>query len=525
MKLPSPPPDSCGRQPHGCVCWKRTALWSTMVFTVAVTLRMPSCYESLWVDELHSAWTVWGNLGDVMPRADRGHQSPFYFVGLWFWKQAIGESELALRMSSVLAVAAACAILTFGIARWAGSVLAGVASGMVLAIESNSLFFGTELRPFSWVIFFSSLALLAYLPLIGSNGRQQHRRSWTFLIVMILLAALSQPTAIGVLAWLPFTLAIAWLVRDHRQFFRLSLLDTLLALMTAAVGFALWRITLGESWNERSNWTSFASAKRWQEIWAQWDWTSLWIFPVAMVAISLVISRFRRQSASKPVSPTLWLAAITIVATASFWIVSRLEWIPVWQRRYFIAVLPALACVAGGSVAALVHALRPGKFQLVVGAVAAAGLVVGLAYRQHTLQRLPDYPVALVHRGEDWRGAIEWLNSRVESRDIVYLDSGLIETRQLVGGTVSVIVHAPEPDQVEYLSYPVLGPYSLQRGRIELISRVQWFGRPGDRQRGFILTRRPLGSIRQNSLPIGSSATGFGNLSIIVIPSKVDLLL
>jgi len=128
------------------------AAGSIVVFAVAVALRLPSCYESLWVDELHSAWCVWDDLSDVAPRADIGHQSPFYFLGLWFWKQVFGGSELALRMSSVLAVAASCSVLTLGVARWSGSVIAGVTAGAILAIETNSIFFGTELRPFALVI-------------------------------------------------------------------------------------------------------------------------------------------------------------------------------------------------------------------------------------------------------------------------------------------------------------------------------------------------------------------------------------
>ena len=78
---------------------------SLAVFCTAIILRVPSCYESFWIDELHSAWVVWDSLGDVTPRAKLGHQSPFYFVGLWFWKQIVGGGEVALRLSSILAVA------------------------------------------------------------------------------------------------------------------------------------------------------------------------------------------------------------------------------------------------------------------------------------------------------------------------------------------------------------------------------------------------------------------------------------
>ena len=128
---------------------------ASLVFAIALWLRIPSCYQSFWLDELHSAWTVWDDLGSVIPRAKAGHQSPIYFLGLWVWKQASGGSELALRLSSVLATASACVVLTIGTARWSNSLIAGITSGLILAIESNAIFFGTELRPYALAIFLS----------------------------------------------------------------------------------------------------------------------------------------------------------------------------------------------------------------------------------------------------------------------------------------------------------------------------------------------------------------------------------
>ena len=93
---------------------KKITLASIGVFSVALFLRIPSCYESFWLDELHTAWVIWDAFDDVAPRALLGHQSPVYFVGVWFWKQLIGDSELALRLSSVLAVALGGVVLTVG---------------------------------------------------------------------------------------------------------------------------------------------------------------------------------------------------------------------------------------------------------------------------------------------------------------------------------------------------------------------------------------------------------------------------
>ncbi len=196
------------------------------------------------------------------PEPQIGNQSPFYFIGLWFWRQIVGDSEVGLRFSSMLAVAASSVVLTVGVARWTKSFAAGVMAGLVIALESNAIFFGTELRPYAFVILFASVAVACFLRLSATESRHQHRRYWSAMIIAILLAALSQPTSIGVLACLPLILCCVWLLRDRRQLWKVTLLDIMLGLMVPAVGFALWRITLGDTWQQRSNWGTFAEATR-----------------------------------------------------------------------------------------------------------------------------------------------------------------------------------------------------------------------------------------------------------------------
>ena len=77
------------------------AVWALLVFAVAVGLHVPSCYESFWLDELHTARAIWGDFGEVSERAAVGNQTPLYFQLMWVWQQLAVESEVALRLSSV----------------------------------------------------------------------------------------------------------------------------------------------------------------------------------------------------------------------------------------------------------------------------------------------------------------------------------------------------------------------------------------------------------------------------------------
>jgi len=504
------------------------AAGSIMVFAVAVALRLPSCYESLWVDELHSAWCVWGDLGDVAPRADIGHQSPFYFLGLWFWKQIFGGSELALRLSSVLAVAASCSLLTLGVARWSGSVIAGVTAGTVLAIEINSIFFGTELRPFALVILFSSIAIVCFARLASLSSRHLDRRSWVGMVVAILIAAVCQPTSLGVLILLPIALGSLWLWRDRRQLFRFTLSDGLLLLSTAAVGFALWSMTLHESWGERQTWASFASATSIWQVWRAWDWTLLWCVPIALMIPTFWIGR--SDDVTRLSTATLLLASIALIGTLGYWIVSWNHWLPLWHRRYFIAALPILAFVAGGSVATTVKSAK--TYQL--APLIAICLVFGLIYRQNMHRSLLRYPVALVSRGEDWRGAIAWVRREARSNDQIYLESGLIESRQWLTGIHReidgrVLQRLGTKEQLHYLCYPTSGPYSLNQTvdpigeDLDIPLRVL----NDNAKQVFLIVRRPASRISIGPTKWGwvygnrtpKEIKSFGNVTVIWLPT------
>ncbi len=497
------------------------AIAAIAVTWIAVALRVPSCYESFWLDELHSAWTIWGNLGEVLPRADIGHQSPFYFIAIWFWKQLFGDSEFVLRMSSVVAVAASAAILTVGVSRWTQSLVAGVVAGLVIAVESNALFFGTELRPYAFVILFSSIAVVCFLRLIALASRHRDRRAWVGMIVATLLAVLCQPTAGGVLAWFFISLLLVWWMRDRRELLRFNVSDALLLLSTAAVAFALWRVTLGETWQQRASWSTFATATRIGQIWEVWDWTWLMLVPLAVLSVA---ARLQRSSPSvrSICRGTVALASISVAATCLFWVVSRTDWIPVWHRRYFIATLPIFACVTGGAFGVVDSVARRHRLLRLAAAFVALTLILALAHQQGTLTRLRTYPVALVIRGEDWRSAIAWVNASSEPKDLVFLDAGLIESNAWLQPTHRALTAR----QLDYLVFAVHGPYDAETDVVPIDARrlpPQWrvvSSLNGRDRRVFIILRKVAHQVRQ-SLPPDYRVVGFGNVSIVVQSSDL----
>ncbi|QDT02568.1 hypothetical protein K227x_09460 [Rubripirellula lacrimiformis] len=525
--------------------WPATWCVAVIAMAVSIAVRITSLSESLWVDELHSAWCIWDSLGDVVARSRAGNQSPVYFLFLWFWKLVIGQSEFALRMSSVLAVALGGGIATVGVTRWTGSLAAGLASGLVLALEKNAIFFGTELRPFAAVMLFACVATIGFVLFQSAPDRRQQRRGWTWMSVGILAAMVCQPTSAGVLGWF-FVAAIGiWFFtpKDRDSVARQPNEDesieagqgravrirTLVCIAIATVGIAavLWSFTLQHSWQNRQIWASFATATHLNQLWRTWDWPWLVMFPMLLaLAAKRVIppgralpvgaraTRTSRATRALPIpriGTTVWiLAAIAVIATSGYWWVSWSGWLPLWHRRYYVAALPIMAIAAGGGVGA---ASSRGQCW---GWIAAIAMLTGLTYHQGTLGRWIQHPTAAnAARGEDWRGAAQWVNQQLGIHQerpteqppvATWLDSGLIEAR-------TIAVEDATEAQRQYLAYPLRGPYPLA-------VPPQPIGRDINdwpRENAFLITRRRLGPSDRAKFP-GSEVVQFGGVTVMRLP-------
>jgi hypothetical protein len=294
----------------------------------------------------------------------------------------------------------------------------------------------------------------------------------------------------------------------------------------------MWKTTLGESWRQRTIWASFASATRAEQIWEAWNWTWLLMVPLACASVAMVIAmvRNRKTTILAIVITTVMLSVIAILATSSYWILSRIEWAPIWHRRYFVAVLPILACVPGGAVASLELALASSKRGVVVGALAALALLILPAEPRTAIWRLRTYPVALVTRGEDWRAAVGWVRARAGDNDLIFLDAGLIEARAwLPVGTPQLRVtdppsrHTPRAQRT-YLTYPVRGPYPLDHvlpARAFLPGLPAPFRSNHPQRRIYWITRLPPDRVNL-MLPFGSRIIGFGNVTVVQGSSLAD---
>ena len=444
-----------------------TLLWAMFVFALAFFIRLPSCYESFWVDELHTAWAIWSDFGDVSERAAQGNQTPLYFRLMWIWKACVGPSEVALRVSSVFAVALGCALLVLGVKQSTGRLAAGVLAGTILAIESNSLFFGTEFRPYAMVMLLSVIATWAAVALVDLRSRESEAKLQSgnqrlILVTAVCLAVLIHPTSVVTLGLLPLVVFLLTSF-SRRQRFRLQISDFISLILVAAVLFSLADSSLSHSWEHRSQWRAFGKAVTWKQLWIIWPWL---LMLIPMVGLVLALTRKPMRDVAVAIAIPL---VVGVAATVIFFVASYYDWVPLWHRRYMVAVLPMLAWSSGASVTLVP---KFGRFDF-GGVCVTAGLLAFLFWQQGSWLQFQRTSTWIEPRGEDWRGAADWIRQNRNESELVGVDAGLIESNtwltKVYGGSMEMVI---DPVENRYLSYAVSGPYRL-RGAIhqELRSR------------------------------------------------------
>ena len=134
--------------------------WPLVVLALIVLagagLRLSIMTESLWIDELHTAWTVNGTLPEVFSRGAMGNQGPVYFVALWLWNHVAGMSEVSLRLPSWLAGVALPAVVYWSVKKLDVDKeqhnLVAIIAAFCAATDGYAIFYSQEARPYAWVI-------------------------------------------------------------------------------------------------------------------------------------------------------------------------------------------------------------------------------------------------------------------------------------------------------------------------------------------------------------------------------------
>ena len=137
----------------------------------------------LWFDEWSTARAARGSPGDLLLYLRGGDGlPPPYFMGMWVWTHLLGNSVLALRLSSVVAGVATipamyAAAQALGLTRRVARVAA-----LLTAVHPMLIWYSQEVRSYSPLVLCATLSLWAYgrarTTDAAGEDAEDHRRAW-----------------------------------------------------------------------------------------------------------------------------------------------------------------------------------------------------------------------------------------------------------------------------------------------------------------------------------------------------------
>jgi len=417
------------------------------VLVIAATAwRIQQARESLWLDELHSAWCAGGDLPEVAPRAAIGNQSPLYFWLLWGQTQLYSQSELVLRGPSLIAGVLTLVALYWLVARTLRSPWLGLLAAWLYALIPLADFYATEARPYALV----TLIAVLHVAIFAALCRQP---TWQKRALFVLGAALLFHLHYTAALLLPAELAF-WLVAAGCRLMPIRYSSRQMTWDLVFIGLAWMPAAglIGVILGRRQNWEAFVPQRPLWEIFELLPWSAAALVVLGLLPFDRYLAGRRRQPGvvtrnqlrlrRAAALGLCWLLVPLLAAWAATWTDAARLLFP----RYLVASMPAAVLLA-------VTCVRFAPWQW--SQVAAGSLLAGAAL----WMSLVSQPA---RRGEDWRGAIEWLNEQLAEREFpVLVMSDLIEDQGLRA--------SPDERLKHYCLFPVTSLYRVNLPQSELV--------------------------------------------------------
>jgi hypothetical protein len=283
--------------------------------------------DSFWNDEAWTAWAVRSPyLADTLARVRADVHPPLYFLILYGWVRAAGESVYAIRLLSVFFGMIGLAA-TYAVARRLFDARTGV-YGLLLGASSFFVYYTREARMYTLLLALASLSTWAYLA-----WRDQPTLRRTLLYALSMAALLYTHYAGALIA---ITHLIHLGVVRPRGWKRAAWLQLPLPYGAAAILYLPWLPIFLSQMKANPNGPLAIPVKT--------DWAAVAALVLiltsgswALIAAPLVLALPRlRRDAGKILLLLLWLLLTPAALLAlNAWVA------PVYQVRYSIAMLPA----------------------------------------------------------------------------------------------------------------------------------------------------------------------------------------
>jgi len=437
-------------------------IFSTAVGIAVITLISGSYLElPLWIDELHTSWTVSGDYGSIHERANAGNQSPLYFYILKFLVNIAGHTESTLRVLSVVCACCSVAMLNWLCRKYRLGLLTTLLTSLSFATGHIQLIFAVEARSYSLltllVLVLFCISADRWTTGITTDERQRDRIVWRREVLWMMVAALCFFTHYMAIPAIGSLLLAHLLISPTPVTTRLKLV--FVQTIVLAVILATQFDTLESIYLHRSQWATFirANTATLQALITKLPIISLVIAP----SVSLFVLRPKLGVWKPLVGGTLIMAILPYIAA---WTTTRLDWINWFFPRYLVICLPALSLFCGFCI----HVIdRHFNSTVLTICLAFTSLAILLTFDSKVIHSYQQGTIAV--KTENWDAVVKHLNESAASDDTILLAAGLVEDTRLP--ELADTLHTPNITTAEYCCFPLFGMYPVtEQLKIEPIS-------------------------------------------------------
>lgn len=382
---------------------------TALVATIALSIRWTiASGDPLWLDELHTSWTVSDGLFDVGGRAIDGNQNPLFFWMTWGTVQVLGSSELALRLISVLSGTTLVGGASWFTWRSSKSLTAVLLTSLIIAFDWRFVFYGTEARPYALMQLLGLVHAGLFASLLGWLRKSESKQlktglsdssKWSVLTLLSIALFYCHITCVWLFAAELLALIFAWGQRKP-DFLKPLLLSFFAAIVGCLPGF----LNLAQVFARKANWSELSSP-----VGVLTDTKEpllVWIaLPIVLFLLSWLFNRVISRpetTRGKSFSQTPLIVLIVlwaVIPIAGVIAAHYLKVAPLASFRYTLIGTPAMAILSG----LLIGQMPNAKLKVV-----AIVLIAWSSYHNNQVTRqLVDRQTLPVLRHEDWNTATD----------------------------------------------------------------------------------------------------------------------
>jgi hypothetical protein len=372
---------------------------------LALSLRLAALDRSLWVDETRTFESTdsWGSVVDRHVRAGRGDVHPPLYFALVRLARFLSEDPSFLR-ALFLPFGLLSLLFVHRIGRLRGGHAVGLAGLFLAAVSPAAIRYSVELRPYSLLLFFSSIATYAFFRILSGGGTKDR-------VLFAAATALNLYThlfAAVLYASQALFLAIPWAGerRSYRRDLAAAAIPLLLFLpwLRAALLIAERRAARGADAGGLAEAAFFVRA--FLETLAGFAGGKLLAFSATTALLLAGIVRLRRSHRLAPA-----IDAATLLLPAALFTASRPDHHP--NVRYFLFLYPYWAVLVGAGAVGIGERLARARLRLRPLLIGAAALLPVL------LLFLPGEKPDIWIRSDRWEDVRDAIEKQLTPKDAV----------------------------------------------------------------------------------------------------------